>query len=78
MKNAGFELKKAKTTVRNDGFVYAASTMLKQSNKFAFGREKPSMPINILGKFLQLLGWFKLGTNPKLGGELFIMGVKPK
>jgi len=78
VKNAGFELKKAKTTVRNDGFVYAASTMLKQSNKFAFGREKPSMPINILGKFLQLLGWFKLGTNPKLGGELFIMGVKPK
>jgi|TARA_B110000240_G_C13451305_1_gene432622 2-polyprenyl-3-methyl-5-hydroxy-6-metoxy-1,4-benzoquinol methylase len=76
--DAGFKLEMAATTIRNDGWVYAVSKMLKRNNRFAFGTEKPSKPLIIKGKLMQLMGWFKLGMDNKSGGELYIKGIKPK
>lgn len=74
--DVGFKLGTAKTTTRNDGWVYSVSTMLKRNNRFAFGNEKPSKGLIIKGKFMQLLGWFKLGLDRKSGGELYVQGIK--
>lgn len=76
VKDAGFELGVATSTIRNDNWVYAVSHMLKKNNRFAFGQEKPSKALIIKGKLMQLWGWFKLGMDGKSGGEIFIQGIK--
>jgi 2-polyprenyl-3-methyl-5-hydroxy-6-metoxy-1,4-benzoquinol methylase len=75
-KRAGFKPKYVKTTIRNEFYVYAGSKHIKKTGYFKMGQEKLPKSTKLMGKFIQLLGWFIMPFNKDSGGEVVVKAYK--